>query len=392
MSRFDTSKEMHDTTFTLARATTARNSCCATGTALRSSSGHVGETVQTDTADGPIALRVDALTGAAGLTIRAVACVDAQHRRSLAEGARRAGNHAATGVIRASLEGGDSALTAAIVNSMAREFVRQDVASRSTEAEHTPAFLDQQLPGLRKELDEAEAALQQVPQYARHGRSRRREPPAASADRRQQDKAARSANAARRDVATLHGESPGSRRARCADRSAAGAPVNMNRSVAVMPDTEQTALRLLRDVHVDRSCTRICSIARSSCASRRRARSATCAWSISPKHPMSRLRPKRVIAILIALGGGLVLGIMLTLFKRAMYGGVERPDELEAVLGVPVFAVVPRSSARSCACRRTSRCAGVVCMFSAAGAGRHRGRRRAQSPYFTATFARPCRK
>jgi tyrosine-protein kinase Etk/Wzc len=50
-----------------------------------------------------------------------------------------------------------------------------------------------------------------------------------------------------------------------------------------------------------------------------------------------------VIAILIALGGGLVLGILLTFFKRAMYGGVERPDELEGMLGVPVFAVVPRS-------------------------------------------------
>ncbi|MFS2168466.1 protein tyrosine kinase, partial [Variovorax sp. Varisp62] len=61
-----------------------------------------------------------------------------------------------SGVIRASLEGSDSGLTAAIVNSMAREFVRQDVASRSTEAEHMLAFLDQQLPGLRKELDEAE--------------------------------------------------------------------------------------------------------------------------------------------------------------------------------------------------------------------------------------------
>jgi tyrosine-protein kinase Etk/Wzc len=50
-----------------------------------------------------------------------------------------------------------------------------------------------------------------------------------------------------------------------------------------------------------------------------------------------------MLVILIALGGGLALGILLTFVKRAMFGGIERPDELEGMLGLPVFAVVPRS-------------------------------------------------
>ena len=58
-------------------------------------------------------------------------------------------------MIRVSLEGGDSALTAAIVNNMAR--IRAPGRGQPfDEAEHMLAFLDQQLPELRKELDDAE--------------------------------------------------------------------------------------------------------------------------------------------------------------------------------------------------------------------------------------------
>ncbi len=48
------------------------------------------------------------------------------------------------------------------MNNIARRFVQQDVDKRSAEAEHTLAFLDQQLPELRKQLDRVRAALQHV--------------------------------------------------------------------------------------------------------------------------------------------------------------------------------------------------------------------------------------
>ncbi|MFM0494338.1 polysaccharide biosynthesis tyrosine autokinase [Paraburkholderia caledonica] len=342
VSRFDTSKEMYDTTFTLI-AGNDRSYVLRDKNGIAILSGHVGETVETDTADGPIALRVDSLTGAPGSQFElsrasTLSTVDRLQKALVVQETTLQ-----SGVIRASLEGGDSALTAAIVNSMAREFVRQDVASRSTEAEHMLAFLDQQLPGLRKELDDAEQRYNKFRNT--HGtvdlgeESRLLLQQIVDNKTKLLDLQTQRAEMSQRF--TANHPAVASLDAQIA--ALQGAQTNMNRSVSVMPDTEQTALRLLRDVHVD---TELYTNLLNSAQQLRVAKAGQVGnvrvvdFAEAPDEPV---RPKRVIAILIALGGGLVLGIMLTFFKRAMYGGVERPDELEAVLGVPVFAVVPRS-------------------------------------------------
>ena len=342
VSRFDTSKEMYDTTFTLI-AGNDRSYVLRDRNGIAILSGHVGETVETDTADGPIALRVDALTGAPGsqFELQRTSTLSAVDRLQKALVVQETALQ--SGVIRASLEGSDSGLTAAIVNSMAREFVRQDVASRSTEAEHMLAFLDQQLPGLRKELDEAEQRYNKFRNT--HGtvdlgeESRLLLQQIVDNKTKLLDLQTQRAEMSQRF--TANHPAVASLDAQIA--ALQGAQANMNRSVSVMPDTEQTALRLLRDVHVD---TELYTNLLNSAQQLRVAKAGQVGnvrvvdFAEAPDEPV---RPKRVIAILIALGGGLVLGILLTFFKRAMYGGVERPDELEAVLGVPVFAVVPRS-------------------------------------------------
>ena len=57
-------------------------------------------------------------------------------------------------------------------------------------------------------------------------------------------------------------------------------------------------------------------------------------------HPV---RPKRVLVILLGGGIGFAIGVVVALMRRALFGGVERADQIEEALGVPVFAVVPRS-------------------------------------------------
>lgn len=299
--------------------------------------------METDTADGPITLRVDKLVGVAGSRFElqrasTLSTVDRLQKALVVQETTLQ-----SGVIRASLEGGDAGLTAAIVNSMAREFVRQDVESRSTEAEHMLAFLDQQLPGLRKELDDAEQRYNKFRNT--HGtvdlgeESRLLLQQIVDNKTKLMDLQQQRAEMSQRF--TANHPAVASLDAQIA--ALQGAAANMNRSVAVMPDTEQTALRLLRDVHVD---TELYTNLLNSAQQLRVAKAGQVGnvrvvdFAEAPDEPV---RPKRVIAILIALGGGLVLGILLTFFKRAMYGGVERPDELEGMLGVPVFAVVPRS-------------------------------------------------
>src|ERR1700761_720250 len=342
VSRFDTSKEMYDATFTLISGNDG-SYVLRDKNGIAILSGKVGETVETDTADGPITLRVDKLVGAAGSRFElqrasTLSTVDRLQKALLVQETTLQ-----SGVIRASLEGGDAGLTAAIVNSMAREFVRQDVESRSTEAEHMLAFLDQQLPGLRKELDDAEQRYNKFRNA--HGtvdlgeESRLLLQQVVDNKTKLLDLQQQRAEMSQRFTANH----PAVAALDAQIAALQGAAATMNRSVAVMPDTEQTALRLLRDVHVD---TELYTSLLNSAQQLRVAKAGQVGnvrvvdFAETPDEPV---RPKRVLAILIALGGGLLIGIMLTFFKRAMYGGVERPDELEAVLGVPVFAIVPRS-------------------------------------------------
>ncbi|MFM0716904.1 polysaccharide biosynthesis tyrosine autokinase [Paraburkholderia strydomiana] len=342
VSRFDTSKEMYDTTFTLiAGADGTYMLRDRNGIAILS--GRVGETIETDTADGPIALHVDKLVGAPGsrFELSRASTLSTVNRLQKAVVVQEATQQ--SGVIRTSLEGGDAALTAAIVNNMAREFLRQDLESRSSESDHMLAYLEQQLSGARKALEEAEQRYNKfrnahgtvdlgeesrlLLQQIVDNKSRLLDLQQQRAEMSQRFTASHPMVAALdAQIAALQ-----------------GAQVNMNRSVAVMPDTEQTAMQLLRDVRVN---TELYTNLLNSAQQLRMAKAGQTGsvrvvdFAETPDEPV---RPKRMQAILIALGGGLALGILLTFIKRAMYGGVERPDELEAMLGVPVFAVVPRS-------------------------------------------------
>src|SRR3954452_18160996 len=121
VSRFDTSKELYDAPFTLiAGAEGAYVLRDSNGSAILS--GRVGESVKTDTADGPIALHVDKLVGAPGARFELSRASTLTTVNRLQKALVVEETAAQSGVIRVSLEGSDSPLTAAIVNNVAHEF------------------------------------------------------------------------------------------------------------------------------------------------------------------------------------------------------------------------------------------------------------------------------
>lgn len=65
-----------------------------------------------------------------------------------------------TGIIELSLEGADSARTAAILDALAGAYLRQNVERKSAEAAKTLDFLQEQLPQVRASVESAEKALQ----------------------------------------------------------------------------------------------------------------------------------------------------------------------------------------------------------------------------------------
>ncbi|HTH59781.1 MAG TPA: polysaccharide biosynthesis tyrosine autokinase [Paraburkholderia sp.] len=342
VSRFDTPSAMYDDDFRLIAGEggtfVLRD---PDGVALLE--GRVGEEIHANTPDGPIALRVDHLEGPPGtpfLLTRAstFSTVDRlQKTLDIQEVALQ------SGVIRATLDGKDSKLTADILNNMAREFIRQDVESRSAEAEHMLAFVDQQLPQLRAQLDESEQRYNKfrnqhgtvdlseesrlLLQQVVDNKTRLIELQQQREEMGQRFTAKHPAVAALdAQIATLQGQQS-----------------TLTRNVAGLPDTEQTAVRLLRDVHVN---TELYTNLLNSEQQLRVARAGQVGdvrivdFAEPPDDPV---RPKRVLVIGGSVIAGLMLGVMVAFARKALYGGVERSDELEAALGVPVFAVVPRS-------------------------------------------------
>jgi tyrosine-protein kinase Etk/Wzc len=346
VSRFDTSKELYDAPFTLiAGADGAYVLRDRNGSAILS--GRVGETVKTDTADGPIALRVDKLVGAPGARFELSRASTLTTVNRLQKALVVEETAAQSGVIRVSLEGSDSPLTAAIVNNVAHEFLRQDMDSRSNETQHMLAFIEQQLPDARKALDDAEQRYNKFRNA--HGTVDIGEE---SRLLLQQivDNKSKLLNLQQQRAEMSLRFTPNHPMVAAIDAQIAqlqGAQTGMNRSVSVMPDTEQTALRLLRDVHVN---TDLYTNLLNSAQQLRMTKVAQQVGGVRvvdfAEAPDDPVRPKRALAIAIGLGGGLVLGMMLTFLKRAVYHGVERPDELETMLGVPVFGVVPRSQSQ----------------------------------------------
>ncbi|GLU30554.1 polysaccharide biosynthesis tyrosine autokinase [Trinickia caryophylli] len=342
VARFDTPRALYGKPFTLAAGpsgTLTLND--PDGVAI--ASGRVGEDVRGVTTAGPVLVHVDRLTARPGTQFRLTRSSTLDTVERLQKALRVTETALQSGVINVMLQGEHAALTADIVNGIARQFIKQDADRRSAEAERTLAFLEEQLPQLRRELDQAEQRYNtfrnnhgtvDLSEESRLLLQQIVDNKTKLADlQRQRADLSQRFTASHPAVAALDAQIG----------QLQGAQGQMSKSVAQLPDTEQTALRLLRDVRVD---TELYTNLLNSAQQLRVVKAGQIGnvrvvdFAETPDEPVW---PKRYLVILIAFGGGLFVGIVAAFVKKALYGGVERADEIENAIGVPVFAVVPRS-------------------------------------------------
>lgn len=246
-------------------------------------------------------------------------------------------------MIGVALEGPDPVRTADIVNAIAQQYLAQDLARRSSEAEHSLLFLEGQLPKLRDELQQAEdkynafrnsngtvdlsvesrLLLQQVVDL---------------------DTALRGLLQQRDDISQHYKEghplltAVDSKIARLQqDREA------LSQRVASLPDKEQNAVRLMRNVQVDTDLyTNLLNSAQ-----QLRVVKAGNVGNVRivdlAVPPEKSSKPNWQVLLSLSAVLGLVLGIVTAFLRKALSGGIERSAEIEAALGIPVCAVVPHS-------------------------------------------------
>ena len=250
-----------------------------------------------------------------------------------------------SGVLELSLLGQDPAEIGLVLDDIQNTYVRQNVERRSAEAEKTLKFLETQLPALKTQLDSAEAA------YNNYRQSR------GSLDLNLETQAILKSlvdveNAAvllkqERDELRQHFK-PEHPRIEAMDNKLQRLDERRKQfdaEVARLPDTQQTVLRLARDVEVsNRLYTELLNTAQQLRVSKAGTVGDVRVIDVAAvaRKPVGA-GPVAILSIALLLG--LLISMLVIWVLRSLRVVVEDPEIIESQLGLPVYATVPHSKA-----------------------------------------------
>jgi tyrosine-protein kinase Etk/Wzc len=305
--------------------------------------GRVGTTAKGDTAYGPITLEVTSLLARTGTRFdlkrfsTQLIVAGLQKKLDIAEKTKQ------SGIIGMKLDGVDAQRVTAIVNMIASLYVQRNVDRKSAQAQQMLDFLGEQLPRLRADLDQSEARYNAF--RAKSGaidldaqgklllqtivdtQTRLTELQQQRADLVQRYTASHPAVAAvdARIAALEHRQD------------------QYERQVTALPDTQQQALRLMRDVKVNTDLymklldsTQQLRVLKAGQLGNVR----TVDYAVVPEQPV---RPLKILVLPLAAILGLLSGCGIALARRMFNRGLESPAEIEHAIDIPVYAIISHS-------------------------------------------------
>ncbi|MER2544557.1 MAG: polysaccharide biosynthesis tyrosine autokinase [Candidatus Accumulibacter phosphatis] len=246
-------------------------------------------------------------------------------------------------LVELNLLGGDPGQIGIVLDDIMNTYVRQNVERRSAEAEKTLAFLETQLPALKTQVDSAEAAYNNYRQ-SRGSLDLSLETQGVLKSLVEVENAAvllkQERDELRQRFTPEHPriQAMDNKLQRLTERRKA-----FDADVAALPDTQQTVLRLARDVEVsNRLYTELLNTAQQLRVSKagtvgdvRIIDSAAVA-----RQPVGT-GPAAILGIALLLG--VLLSMVIIWLLRALRVVVEDPEIIESQLGLPVYATVPHS-------------------------------------------------
>jgi tyrosine-protein kinase Etk/Wzc len=279
-----------------------------------------------------------------------------RHRRSLLVAAlqrriRIAEDGRASGVLVISLDGADPARIAAVLDAVARSYVRQNVDRKSAEAAQQLGFLETQLPIVKEQVSAAEAALNRF--MKTHG--------AVNLSAEAQSVLERAASI-ERELSALDLQASELRQRFTAQHPAFASlnekihtlraeRASINARMQTMPEVEADSSRLQRDLRVSRELFDLLSnraqelrIVKSGAVGNVRLVDSAYV-PLRPAWP----RPAAVLSLTAFLG--VLGGIGAALVRKALAQGAEDGEEIEASTGMPVLATVTHARAQDAIAR-----------------------------------------
>jgi len=304
----------------------------------------VGETTIFELPKGSIEVRIDQLEGKPGaqfLMSRASRLATIEGIQNAMKVEELGGKQ--SGVIGASLRGSDPKMIHTVLNEISKEYVKQNAARKTEEAEKSLAYLNKQLPEIKSQLEQAESrynAFRNTNGTVDLGEESKLSLQQSSAAKLKKMELQQKKTEL---LARYTNDHPAVQGIDSQIREINAEIASMNEHIKSLPALEQNLLRLQREVKVNTELytallntaqqLRLITVGKVS----------NVRLVDSPMMPEKPIKPNRPVIISLALLAGLFLGVVLAFFRKSLSGAVNSPEELEQIAGVPVFATIPHS-------------------------------------------------
>lgn len=305
-------------------------------------SGQANHSIEQQTPYGRILVRVSELRARPGteFTIqqrsRLSAINSLRSNLSVSERGRQ------TGIIELRMTGADRAQVQASLNAITQEYLMQNVRRNAAEIEQSQAFVENQLPRLRQELQDAEDSLNQF-RMANQSIDIQFDTQRVLQQMVEIDQQLYELSVKEIELSRLYTQSHPNYRALIRQREELQAErEQLSEEVGELPESQQQILRLTRDVEVSQqvylqmlNTNQEMNILRAGTVGNVRIiDDATLSpGTVAPKKPL-------ILALSIILGG--MIGVGIAFVKGFLNRGVETPKDLEDV-GISVYASIPLS-------------------------------------------------
>ena len=306
--------------------------------------GEVGPRYRVSTPEGLIELKVDRLSanpgGRFGLRrMSRLAMITAiQNALMINEQGKQ------SGIIEVKLQGGDRARTYAVLSEIGREYMRQNLARKTEEAQKSLAFLNQQLPILKRQLEQSEDRYNQfrnsngtvdLQEEARMSLTR-----LAAARTRRNDLIQKKTELLARFTEDHPILAAINRQIKEVDAEIE----ETNRQIKSLPVLEQDEARLTRDIKVNTDLYTALSNTAQQLRLISVGRVSNVRMVDAPLPPEKPIKPNRPLIVALAVVTGLFLGTVTAFMRKAMVGGIDDPQKVESLLRARVvYATIPHS-------------------------------------------------
>lgn len=305
--------------------------------------GVLGQPLRYTVSDGVLDIQLKQLAGMPGaqftvfVSSRDRAIEQLQGRLQLAEQGRQ------SNVIGVSLEDSSRVRLARILDAIGDQYVKQNMARKSAEAEKTLAFLDVQLPTFEKQLKDSEDAFARFrnqngtiafDEEAKVWLKRTADLQSTLLDLQQK----------RREAEPLFSDV--SNKIQTLDKqigAVQGELGSINSRIAGMPNIQRDALRLEREVRVNSALYQ--SMQNNALQLRLLKEGKIGNVRLLDKTAVSKVpvKPQKLLILVFALMMGMLVGPAIALVRTRSRPGVQNPKEIELQTGLEIYAVLPYS-------------------------------------------------